>query len=120
MADPTYLFFPGAINNMAKNENGTTHTVGGKYAVRLPDGILFTVPGCPVADGHGPCSNTCGGNVEGSRVSTQTLTDAVAAGIIIPDNLGCQPLTDSAAKGRQEILFQAKSIPIDIPVSENV
>ena len=97
-----------------------TPTVGGVFAIKLDDETWFTVNGCPVADGKGPCSTTCGGGVAGSGSSTEELTKAVAKGIAINLNkIGCQPVVDSIRAGLQE--FQQRALVFEAqPAAEKV
>lgn len=59
----------------------------------------FEVLGCPVADGMPPCCLFCGGGWPGTRITTETMTDGVLSGRIVPKKLGCQPLEDRAREG---------------------
>jgi hypothetical protein len=73
----------------------------------------FVVKGCPVADGGVECTRGCGGGWPGSNIKTPEMTEAVRSGTIIPDKLGCGPLTQRAEDGYNRLaeagtVFQAK------------
>jgi hypothetical protein len=51
---------------------------------------------CPVADGKGPCSRSCGGGWPGTKATTEKLTKALHNGGVDPDRLGCGPLVERA------------------------
>ncbi len=59
----------------------------------------FIVRGCPAVDGGPWCLRGCRGGWPGTKVSSETLTQAVRAGTIKPNQFGCGPLTRRAEQG---------------------
>lgn len=93
---------------MAKDEDGKT----------FADDPDFVVQGCPVADGQGPCSTTCGGGWPGTP-STEKLTAAVVAGRINPTRLGCGPLQERATQGLLFLRQKAAEVTV-VEASVNI
>ena len=71
-------------------------TAGRPIFLELTNEPVEVVAGCPVANGEGPCSTTCGGNWPGTNITTEAMTQIVYLWDVNPDLLGCGPLEQRA------------------------
>lgn len=100
---PNFVVIPTDGSPIILNDDDvqTVQTVGGRYQASLIDGTLFSVEGCPAADGKTPCPH-CGGGWAGKGATTEALTQLVLQDKCVPTRLRCQTIEDSASEG---ILF---------------